>query len=312
LSGFLIGSIFIKSFAEGSLNKKNLFSFWLKRWLRTLPAYLVVLSALVVLSFVNGKGPGAGSIIRLYTFTQNLYYPQPVTFFPEAWSLSVEEWFYLLFPVSIFFLINATKLSFRYSLVLIAMLVIVLITINRISLYSYLQPLTIDEWDTHLRKEVFTRLDSIMFGVIAAYIRYYHPGFWRLKVFISFLAGLTFIFFTRYATGNDFGLFNSVFSFTASSFGVMLLLPLLETVRYSDTKLNKAITFIALISYSMYLLNLSVIQIAFLEKIDLTFIPKIGVLLKYVLYWFLTIFLSYALYSFVELPFMRLRNKLPK
>ena len=51
LSGFLIGSILIRSFEKEELSFKSLVNFWIKRWVRTLPAYLFVLSILVLLSY---------------------------------------------------------------------------------------------------------------------------------------------------------------------------------------------------------------------------------------------------------------------
>ena len=46
LSGFLIGSILIKTFDRGDLSFKSLVNFWIKRWMRTLPNYLFIHSLL--------------------------------------------------------------------------------------------------------------------------------------------------------------------------------------------------------------------------------------------------------------------------
>jgi len=44
LSGYLIGGILIKIIENKGATFKNLFNFWLRRWLRTLPNYFLVLS----------------------------------------------------------------------------------------------------------------------------------------------------------------------------------------------------------------------------------------------------------------------------
>jgi peptidoglycan/LPS O-acetylase OafA/YrhL len=103
LSGFLIGSILIRGFEKEEITVKNLLNFWIKRWVRTLPAYLFILSTLVVLSYFFTANFNIYETGKYYLFIQNFNSPHP-DFFPEAWSLSVEEWFYLLIPSSIFFL----------------------------------------------------------------------------------------------------------------------------------------------------------------------------------------------------------------
>jgi peptidoglycan/LPS O-acetylase OafA/YrhL len=92
------------------------------------------------------------------------------------------------------------------------------------------------------------------------------------------------------------------------------LLPYLSDYKKGSGVLYKFITYISLISYSMYLLNLSVIQNWIINRIpwaDLD-LSKNFILLttfKYGLYWFLVIFLSILLYKYFEIPMTRLRDK---
>jgi len=101
LSGFLIGNIFIKKYLEEDFGMKSIIEFWKNRWFRTLPAYFVVL-AIIILVFYIKEG-------RLPHFTKYIFFiktfllPQS-GIFPEAWSLAVEEWFYLSMPVFVFLL----------------------------------------------------------------------------------------------------------------------------------------------------------------------------------------------------------------
>lgn len=51
LSGFLIGGILIKILEEESHKKNKLAHFWVRRWLRTLPNYYLILFTLIILEY---------------------------------------------------------------------------------------------------------------------------------------------------------------------------------------------------------------------------------------------------------------------
>lgn len=118
LSGFLIGSILIKIFDKGDLSFKNLLNFWIKRWMRTLPNYLFILSLLILLSTIYLENFNIKEAIPYYFFIQNFNSPHP-DFFPEAWSLSIEEWFYLLIPPAILYFSLFFRSPFKLSLIII-------------------------------------------------------------------------------------------------------------------------------------------------------------------------------------------------
>lgn len=100
LSGYLIGGILIDL-----AGRKPAFAVWqrfmARRWLRTLPLYFVwlFLSAAVweILFWPPGGSAMLQHLIRFGSFTQNLLSPPADGFFGVSWSLSVEEWFYLIF-----------------------------------------------------------------------------------------------------------------------------------------------------------------------------------------------------------------------
>ena len=107
------------------------------------------------------------------------------------------------------------------------------------------------------------------------------------------------------------GLYNCVFSFSLIAFATLLLLPFLSAYKNGSGIIYKAVTYISLISYSMYLVNYALIQKLFLKKLDLTpYIENIMTIigLKYVLFYLLTIVLSILLYKYWEMPMMKLRD----
>jgi peptidoglycan/LPS O-acetylase OafA/YrhL len=94
LSGFLIGGIIIDTLER---DPRWLANFWLRRWMRTLPSYFLFLAVNVLLMRVMyHRWPGLWGSYAV--FGQALWWPQP-QFFNEAWSLAVEEVFYLLAPL---------------------------------------------------------------------------------------------------------------------------------------------------------------------------------------------------------------------
>jgi peptidoglycan/LPS O-acetylase OafA/YrhL len=72
LSGFLIGSIFIKQLEENQQGGNVLLKFWKRRWLRTLPAYLFTLILLIVLSRHSNPAFPLNKVWKYFLFVQNI------------------------------------------------------------------------------------------------------------------------------------------------------------------------------------------------------------------------------------------------
>ena len=101
LSGFLIGQILISTFEKKGFSAGVIMGFLKRRWFRTLPNYYLVLLVNVALVFTGLIDEEAKYINYKYLiFLQNFAHPL-FGFFWESWSISVEEWFYLLFPATI-------------------------------------------------------------------------------------------------------------------------------------------------------------------------------------------------------------------
>ena len=78
---------------------RNLGVFLIRRWMRTIPPYVV---ALVVIALLTGNLMTA-DFMRYLFYVENLFSSaNHVDFYPVAWSLAVEEWFYLLFAPALF------------------------------------------------------------------------------------------------------------------------------------------------------------------------------------------------------------------
>jgi len=305
LSGFLIGGILLKLLEKEDyrLSVKSTLHFWKRRWFRTLPNYYLILIVNVLLVYFGIVSGRVDAISwKFIFFIQNFATPFS-GFFWESWSLSIEEWFYVSLPILL--ILSGLLIPGRRSFLLIVIILIVLPLAYRI----YISDMKVNYylWDVIFRKMVITRLDTVIYGVFAAYVhRYFHDYWVRFKIH-SFIAGLAIIFITLYISADPESFFKKTFYFSFISIGAMLLLPLAESIKDFNSSFGKAITHISLISYSMYLVNLGIV-VAFINKNFPVQSPRDGSI-KYMLYWFVVIVLSTLIYRFFEKPVMYLREK---
>jgi peptidoglycan/LPS O-acetylase OafA/YrhL len=312
LSGFLIGGILIKILQKNEFTFKVLFDFWLRRWFRTIPNYFFVLTILVVFQFLVLKDNG-GFNFTYYFFSQNLTNGSP-TFFPESWSLSVEEWFYLSFPLFTFIFNIVLKNKKKALLISLLLFIIIPLLLRTI---SYLNNENHTEWASAIQKVVIYRLDSLMYGVLGAYLFTYHHELWckhkNLLFICAIMIALGLSVYVRIRT-KDY-LFLSVYQYNIESIITFLSLPYFSLLKFTRFKYLKFVfTFIAIISYSMYLLNLTFIQGVIMPKLlPVLHLSQQGGFLSvsiiYFLYWVLVISTSYYLYKYFEFPLTKLRDK---
>ena len=313
LSGFLIGTILIKTLEEKFATFKTLQSFWLKRWFRTLPAYFVVLTLLCLLSFLFDPAFKFSETIRYFFFLQNFGTQQP-PFFGESWSLSVEEWFYLLVPIILFVTKYSTRLPARKIMLFSSLLIIILVTGFRFYGYLKMDIDTIHDWQVFIQKQVITRLDGIMFGVLGAYVSYYKKGLWVKSKNICFAIGIILLVAVRFSEMNVplklMKIYMCVFYFSFYQLAVLFLLPVLTQIKTGKGFVFRLITTISVTSYSIYLLHFSLVKGWIVDRFFWFGLKGIPYLLaRYSFYWIFTILLSILAYKYFERPVMDLRKK---
>lgn len=169
-------------------------------------------------------------------------------------------------------------------------------------------------WDTDFRKVVVMRLDSLMIGVSAAYFALFYRKTWDFYSKTAIIFGLAILLLHKLL---DEGLlYHKYFGITTSSLGVFLLLPYLSTMHCNRRIALMVVTHISVISYSMYLINYTVIR-----DISIPFIMKelssvivlpysIKADLAYTPYWIATIAGAHFLTKYYEIPMLSIRDKL--
>jgi peptidoglycan/LPS O-acetylase OafA/YrhL len=315
LSGFLIGGILIKCIEKEGYNFKMLKKFWVRRWFRTLPNYFLILIIICLLHYFFTDGFSFKNIASYFIFSQNICMPHPSWFFPEAWSLCVEEWFYLIIPILIGLVTVTFKSNLKNQFFFLSIFIIFCITLFRYYRFVNIPIINLEEWDLNFRKQVITRLDSLMYGVLAANISFYFAAFWnKYKIQMLFI-GIALFVIAKYIMPHYFlfnNIYNTVFSFSIISLATALLLPFLSQFKLEANWFTNTIVRISLISYSIYLINLTIVQLWIINKIPFdSFIhnQQSILVLKYGLFWFLVLIFSILLYKYFEIPITKLRDR---
>jgi peptidoglycan/LPS O-acetylase OafA/YrhL len=249
-------------------------------------------------------------MLLYFIFSQNLFTSHPF-FFAEAWTLSIEVWFYILIPTSIFILKGYFKLSDKKSIIYTVLVFVLLSFITR-----WLRSLNYTEIDGHIvdhffRKQVITRIDSVTFGIIGAYIYRYFNNIWYKYKYLCLAIGIALFLYTKYPLFEETVFYRMVLFYTLQSTSFLLILPFFSTIKTGKGKLFKIITLLSYVSFSIYLINLNIVQTFILNNINFNiFNETAGMIIKYILYILISVFGGIIMYKNVELPFMNMRNKI--
>ena len=308
LSGFLIGGMLIHTIENKAATRSNFILFWKQRLLRILPAYYLVLIVLIVWNLIVTGGFGPSK--QYFFFIQNFCTSHPY-FFPEAWTLSIEFWFYLLIPLFVFILKGYFKLSDKNSL-LVPVIIFILFGFFMRLFRAYTFP-ELDGYirDDFFRKQVVTRIDSIAFGVLGAYIHRYYKSVWSDYKYLFLVLGILIFLVTKSAWFNVSTLNSYVLIYTFQALSLLLILPYFNSIKTGKGLFFTIMTGFSYISFSVYLLNLTLIQVNILGNINYGSITGLNLqILKYFLYIVLSILGGIILHKQVEIPFMKMRKKL--
>ncbi|MGK5024377.1 acyltransferase family protein [Janthinobacterium sp. RB2R34] len=187
LSGYLIGWQVLRPFATGT--RPAWWSWWrdfmLRRALRILPPYLFVL-ALYMLMPAWGEADSMRPAWQFLSFTVNLLpADMDLRAFSHAWSLCVEEHYYLLFPPLAWLLVHCGPGTSSRLTWLLALGVLAGGMLLRAALWQhYLAPVqgTADYVERFVGLIYFptpTRLDGLLAGTMLAVLRSFRPATWE-------------------------------------------------------------------------------------------------------------------------------------
>ena len=176
LSGYLIANQIFAGQVQG--RELSLKAFYARRLLRTLPNFYVVLALYSAFPAVMG-GSAPPPLWRFVTFTQNVFL-QPGTAFSHAWSLCIEEQFYLLLPAVAFFGARHVR-SVRVGWVVLVGAVLAAVAL-RAALWSRFgreADGAIAGYYSNLYYATWARIDEFLPGVAVAMLKNFHPALWQ-------------------------------------------------------------------------------------------------------------------------------------
>jgi peptidoglycan/LPS O-acetylase OafA/YrhL len=307
LSGYLITYLLlVEKQRAGSIDVRR---FYLRRMLRIWPLYLfVILLAFLVLPRLGlFEMPRYTALLPEHfavTFPLFLFFlPQlalsiyePVPFAEPAWSIGVEEQFYLLWPA----LMRRSK-----NFVALAIAVIVLVVGARWAALAIAQANRADEaallvWNRIINYLYFTRIECMAIGGLFAWI-----VFARKTSLLAFLQN-RFVQLVTYAltawllvTDSFKPIFN--YGWYAVCFGVLILN--VSTNPRSLIRMNgRAFELLGNISFSIYMLHELCIQLVIKAGWTAT-VPLYGASM------ILTLAAATASYLWIERPFLRLKSR---
>lgn len=300
LSGFLIGLLLLRKIEKHEgLTLKTTIGFLSRRWFRTLPNYyLFLIVNIILISFSLIPGTINKYLVTYFGFFQNFHKPYDFLYW-ESWSLSVEEWFYISFPLVILLFLQFKKWNTAKGRKLLLLGAILTLTVTPLIIRITQSDASLST-ELYFRKLVITRLDTISYGILAAYLCFYFPLFWKKIRHVALIAGLLGIALLTY-TPSQSVFFSQTIYYSLMALSCALLLPFLSHWRRENQRF-KPIAFVSKVSYSMYLIHLPLLHIL----IETTGYDSFATLL---LYWTITLILSGLNYKYFEMPLMNLRDR---
>jgi peptidoglycan/LPS O-acetylase OafA/YrhL len=305
ISGFLITKLLIKEIAE--TNKIDIKQFYLRRVVRLYPALLFMIFVSVIVMLIVKAPIHFKDILCALFYLTNYYelYFRPVNskdinIFGILWSLSIEEHFYIFFPVLFYWL-------YKRNLSLITLLLFISIVVLLIRCYLLYTSTHIDFTINEIYIATHTRIDSIIGGCIAALLIYKYDNKKYLKLLHSYwsiIIGMIIIIFSLFFRNIMFresirySIQSLAFLFIVPAIGVNAESPFLKRIFE-----NKPIILIGRLSYSLYLFHWVAITLAgcyFAEFSVGWFVSTMIV----------TVILTMFSYYLIERPLVSLRKKL--
>jgi peptidoglycan/LPS O-acetylase OafA/YrhL len=245
-------------------------------------------------------------------FCQNLAWKMP-DFFRLSWSLAVEEWFYLTFPLILLTLVALDK-NKRRAVRTAIFLIIAVPFVFRIFLPAHIADL--NSFDEGLRNVVVFRLDAIGFGVLMAYLYMWKKDWFNAvsKYWQPFaIVTLACMAYTRLRyVGMEDSPALAPFYFLISAGAFAMLIPKFNSLAPTRFHLlNRFVKYTSKISYSLYLGHIFgfIIAMRLLHKFGLFDAVYPNPWITYPLFFALSYALASVTYFLIEKPMLKLRDK---
>jgi peptidoglycan/LPS O-acetylase OafA/YrhL len=301
LSGFLITWLLDKEY-DRTL-RVSLKEFYIRRTLRIFPAYYVFIVLSLGADAVLGHVWSKGLIASAFSYTVNYYNAflgHPHTTVAHAWSLAVEEQFYLLWPIAFLALRRKAGSGVRQQAIVSAILFVV-IWRSALFLWAHVSP-------SYVYNAFDTRADALAVGCFMALARdgKAYQRFERLVRSSAWLPLITLalVWFSR-EYGTDAYQYTVGLTVDALLLGVFIVQMLgLSESRGWNWLNSRPIRWLGLISYPCYLWHSWGLDVGW-HMFD----PIAHKWLAFIAGYLATIVISAGSYYLVEQPFLGLKER---
>lgn len=314
LSGYLIANQLLAGLV--ARRKLSLKAFYVRRALRTLPVFWVVLALYFAFpSIMGGNTPPA--LWRFVSFTQN-WQLQPGTAFSHAWSLCIEEQFYLVLPLIL--LAGARFGTSRTQAWLVLAGLIITGIVSRTLLWQAYSQGSANHTDYFYYANIYyatlCRADEFLPGVAIALIKHLHPAFWQKLIqrgqrnLFAGVVAITLVMWgmhqSYYVANHGYGFWMTTFGYSlgAMAFGLLVIAALSPSSWLARVRIPGAYT-LAIWSYSFYLIHKPVAHIV-QQLLKPMGVPGSLLLVVVTLACLLA---TWLLHHWIEQPAMRWRDR---
>lgn len=310
LSGYLIGNVLYKLYVLDDFSINTVRVFWIRRWLRTLPNYFLALTINLFLAFFVWKVI-PDRIWSYFIFLQNSVM-QPL-FFNESWSLSIEEYTYVLLPLVslLFFKIKNRNIGFLATTILL----LIIFFITKLFYHFNIGSTDVNYWNTHVKAVIWYRIDAIIYGVLGAWLLNNYKK--NIERFIngSLLIAFVLIAFLLIGIGyfnltiDKYPLFWNVFYLPIASLSVFFSLPFFSSWHSSNSFFSRSMVFISKISYSIYLYHYFIILYLYRIVCEKHINEPFEMIVYVCSYLSTVIVVAYLIYTYFEKPILKWRDE---
>jgi peptidoglycan/LPS O-acetylase OafA/YrhL len=312
LSGFLISSQLFSQIKEtGTLSFRG---FFLKRFFRIIPAFWITVAIYFCFPACHER-ESLPPLWKYLTFTQNLGLNiAEYGTFSHAWSLCVEEHFYLLLPL-VLLALTATGFLKKGYWILPALFVLGFFI--RYLGWDLYQQHAEDEgswayWYQYVYYPSYNRLDGLLIGVSIAVVYHFAPRTWT-KISQRgnwiLLAGLLVLSVAYRICYEEHSFGASLFGFPVVAMGYGLLVAAaLSPTCFLYKRASRITSLIAMLSYSIYLTHKAVIHVTqdFLLQQGFDINSNLTMLICFIACLLAALILTLV----IEKPFMLLKKKI--
>jgi peptidoglycan/LPS O-acetylase OafA/YrhL len=260
LSGYLIGGQLLAPLARGQ--RIHLGTFFARRAFRILPAYFVVLAIYFLLPSWREYPEMSQPLWKFLVSMQNIAL-HGGTAFSHAWSLAVEDQFYLILPLLLLFLYPRP----RTSVVVACFIILGGVALRTILAFQNLtdEGVSFRGFQAWIYYPTWTRLDPLVLGVALAAIEKFRPSCWEVLTRLALWLWLPALALIGYGLwlgeGEHLTIAACAWQFPLVAIGMAVLLICAVSPRLPLRRVPiPGAAFIASIAYSAYLIQKFVIH----------------------------------------------------